>query len=122
METTNTGIVYLDMLQHFLLPQLDEDNQGGRIHFQQDGTLPHYIRELREYLNTRFPSRWIGKAVTIAWLPRSRDLTPQDFFSYGDSLKIECSYHLCLQISLRSELKLMPQALEVVNLFLKRTV
>jgi hypothetical protein len=25
------------MLQQFLIPQLDEDNQEGRIHFQQDG-------------------------------------------------------------------------------------
>jgi len=31
------GIVYLDMLQEFLIPQLDEDDQKRRIHFQQDG-------------------------------------------------------------------------------------
>jgi len=31
------------------------------------------------------------------------------FFSYGDSLKIECSYHLCLQMLLNSELELLPQ-------------
>jgi len=36
METTITGIVYLDMLQDFLIPQLDEGDQEGRIHFQQD--------------------------------------------------------------------------------------
>jgi len=29
METTITGIVYLDMLQEFLIPQLDEDDQEG---------------------------------------------------------------------------------------------
>jgi hypothetical protein len=28
--------LYLDMLQEFLIPQLDEDDQEGRIHFQQD--------------------------------------------------------------------------------------
>jgi hypothetical protein len=32
MEITITGIVYLDMLQEFLIPQLDEDDQEGRIH------------------------------------------------------------------------------------------
>ena len=37
METTITGIVYLDMLQEFLIPQLDEDDQERHIHFQQDG-------------------------------------------------------------------------------------
>jgi hypothetical protein len=31
METTITGIVYLDMLQQFLIPQLDEDDQEGHI-------------------------------------------------------------------------------------------
>jgi hypothetical protein len=33
METTITAIVYLDMHQQFLIPQLDEDDEEGRIHF-----------------------------------------------------------------------------------------
>jgi hypothetical protein len=61
METTITGMVYLDMTQPFLIPQLDEDDQEGRIFFQQDGAPPHY-----EYLSTRFPGRWIGRAAPIA--------------------------------------------------------
>ena len=83
METTITGIVYLDTLQEFLIPQLDENDQEGRIHFQQDGAPPHYLGEVREYLNTRFPGRWIGRAAPIAWPPRSPDLTPLDFFLWG---------------------------------------
>jgi hypothetical protein len=55
------GIVYLNMLQEFLIPQFDKDDQERRIHFQQDGALPHYVGEVREYLNTRFPGRWIGR-------------------------------------------------------------
>jgi hypothetical protein len=43
METTITGIVYLDTLQQFLIPQLDEDDQEGSIHFQQDGAPLHYV-------------------------------------------------------------------------------
>jgi hypothetical protein len=98
------------MLQQFLIPQLDEDDQEGRIYFQQDGAPPHYIEEVREYLNTRFPGRWIGRAAPIAWPPRSLDLTPLEFFSFlGDSLNIECSYHLYLQMSPSSELELLPQ-------------
>jgi hypothetical protein len=57
METTITGTVYVDMLQQLLIPQLDEHDQEGRIHFQQDGAPPHYLEEMREYLNTRFPGR-----------------------------------------------------------------
>jgi hypothetical protein len=69
------------MLQQFLIPQLDEDDQEGHIHFQQDGELPHYLGEVQEYLNTCFPGRWIGKA--IAWPPRSSDLLRLDFFLMG---------------------------------------
>jgi hypothetical protein len=57
METTIIGIVYLDMLQQFLIPQLDKDDQEGRIHFQQDGAPPHCLEEVREYVNARFPGR-----------------------------------------------------------------
>ena len=71
------------MLQEFLIPQLDEDDQEGRIHFQQDSATLHYLGEVREYLNTRFPGRWIGRAAPIAWPPHSPDLTPLDFFLWG---------------------------------------
>jgi hypothetical protein len=54
--------VYLEMLQEFLIPQLDEDDQEGRIYFQQDGEPHHNLGEVREYLNTRFLGRW---AVTV---------------------------------------------------------
>jgi hypothetical protein len=47
METTITGIAYLDILQQFLIPQLDKDDQEGRIHFQQDGAFPRYLEKLR---------------------------------------------------------------------------
>jgi hypothetical protein len=81
-ETTITGIVYLDMFQQFLIPQLDEYYQEGRIHFQQDGA-PPYLDEVREYLNSRFPGRWIGRTAPISWPPRSPDLTHLDFFLWG---------------------------------------
>ena len=29
-----------------LIPQLDEDDQEGHIHFQQDGAPPHYLGEV----------------------------------------------------------------------------
>jgi hypothetical protein len=80
METTITGIVYLDVLQQFLIPQLDENGQEGRIYFQQDGAPPHYLEEVREYLNTRCAGRWIGRARPIARPPRSPDLAFLEFF------------------------------------------
>jgi hypothetical protein len=81
MKTNITAIVYLDMLQQFLIP--DEDDQEGCIYFQQDGAPPYYHREVCEYLNTRLLGQWIGRAVPIEWPPRSPDLTPLDFFLWG---------------------------------------
>jgi hypothetical protein len=40
--------VYLDILQQFLIPQFEDDDQEGRIHFQQDGAPPYYFEEVRE--------------------------------------------------------------------------
>jgi hypothetical protein len=73
------------MLQQFLIPQLDEDDQEGRIYFQQDGAPPHCLEEVREYPNTRFPGRWIGRAAPIKWPLRSPDHTSLDFFLWGFS-------------------------------------
>jgi hypothetical protein len=43
LSGTFTCIVYLDMLLRILIPQLDEDDQERRIHFQQDVAPPHYL-------------------------------------------------------------------------------
>jgi hypothetical protein len=67
MEMTITRIVHLDMLQHFLIRQLDEDEQEGRIQFQQDGAPPQHLGEVYEYLNALFPGQWIGRTGPIAW-------------------------------------------------------
>ena len=83
MGMTITGIIYFDMLQEFLIPQLDKDDQEGHIHLQQDGAPPHYLGEVGEYVNTCFPGRWIGRTAPIAWPPHSLDLTPLDFFLWG---------------------------------------
>jgi hypothetical protein len=78
-----TGIVYLNMLQQFFITQLDGGDQEGRIHFQQDGIPPHYLGEVREYLITRFPGRWNGRAAPIVWSPSAQDLTPLDIILWG---------------------------------------
>jgi hypothetical protein len=60
METTITSIVYLDMLQQFLIPHLYEDDQEGRIHFQQDDAPPHYLEEVA---STSTPVSQVGGLV-----------------------------------------------------------
>ena len=55
-EATITSTSYLDMLEQFLQLQLFASYILDLVVFQQDGTLPHF---LRNYLNETFPGRWI---------------------------------------------------------------
>ena len=38
---------------------------------------------MTEWLNTKFPNRWIGRYGPVRWPPRSPDLTPLDFHEWG---------------------------------------
>ena len=51
--------------------------------FQQNSAPPHYRHIVREYLDRKFPNRWIGRGGPISWPPRSPDLTACDFFLWG---------------------------------------
>lgn len=41
------------------------------------------IHEVRNHLNHSMHGRWISRSVTIAWLPRSPDLTALDILLWG---------------------------------------
>lgn len=58
-------------------------NLRMRAWFQLDGCPAHFGLNVRNWLNTNFPGRWIGRAGPVAWPPRSPDLTPLDFFAWG---------------------------------------
>ncbi|GBM47010.1 hypothetical protein AVEN_152789-1 [Araneus ventricosus] len=66
-----TSNIYLDMLQLYAVSQFPEG-----VIFQQDGAPPHYGNIVREFLDTTFPQRWIGRCAVMAWQPRSPDITP----------------------------------------------
>ena len=79
-KRTVTGVVYLDMLQQWLMPRLQKD----KVHFilKQDGALAHF---LCDYLNAELSDGWIGRASRdhnslLLWPPRSHGLTPCNFF------------------------------------------
>lgn len=50
---------------------------------QMDGAPAHFSFEVRNFLNTHFSNRWIGRGSGNNWPPRSPDLTPVDFFLWG---------------------------------------
>ena len=73
------------MLRDVVLPPLHSKPNFHELFFQQDGAPPHYALKVREYFQEVFPQRWFGRG-SIEWLPRSRDLTPMDFFFWGEEL------------------------------------
>lgn len=79
-EAPVTGERYLDMLQTFFFPQVQQQRD---FLFQQDGAPPHYARCVREWLDINFHGRWIGRRGPIDWPARSPDLSPMDFFVWG---------------------------------------
>lgn len=79
------GETYLHFLQD-VLPLLLEDVPlyiRANMWLLQDGAPPHFSLAVREYLNTAFPDRWIGRSGYLEWAPRSPDLNPMDFFLWG---------------------------------------
>lgn len=81
-EDNVNGNNYLTMLNGLVIPKLE---QLGLIdcYFQQDGAPPHFSRNVKNYLNERFPNKWIGRGGPVEWAPRSPDLTVLDFFAWG---------------------------------------
>jgi hypothetical protein len=84
---TVTGDSFLDMLESWLLPQLNTNYDDYIL--QLDGAPPHFHRNVRVLLNRVPPQRWIGRAAAngdknlLPWPPRSPDLTPlQPAFMY----------------------------------------
>lgn len=51
--------------------------------FQQDGAPAHYALQVRQWLDRKFPARWIGRRGPLEWPPRSPDLAPCDYFLWG---------------------------------------
>ena len=55
-----------------------------RLWLQHDGAPAHFALNVREYLNYVFPKRWIWRGGPVQWPSRSPDLTPMDFFIWGE--------------------------------------
>jgi hypothetical protein len=86
IEQTINGIVFLDMMTEWLIPQLEQDSADFIL--QLDGAPPHYHLSVRAELNNLLPQRWIGRVgpnddALLKWPPRSPDITPCDFFLWG---------------------------------------
>jgi hypothetical protein len=87
----NTG----QKVKKFLMPVLEEEDSNDML-FQQDRAPPHFHKEVTDFVNHKFPEKWIGRGGPISWPPRSPDLTPLDFFIFGGTSRMLCvtiGYH-----------------------------
>uniref|UniRef100_V5GSF2 Transposable element Tc1 transposase n=1 Tax=Anoplophora glabripennis TaxID=217634 RepID=V5GSF2_ANOGL len=77
---------YVRILQENIIEPLDDMPLAQRYHmfFQHDGAPPHNSHIVRELLNHNFGDNWIGTYGPNRWPPRSPDLTPIDFYFWGD--------------------------------------
>ena len=80
-ETMNADR-YAEVLNDIVIPTM-KTMRYRHHYFQQDGAPPHWALNVRQLLNDNIPGRWIGRSGTIAWPPRSPDLTVNDFWLWG---------------------------------------
>jgi hypothetical protein len=80
-KKTVNGIIYRDMLELWLIPQLLQDKPN--VVFQLDGVPPHHHNEVKIFLYRQLPERWSGRGGSTSWTPRSPYLTPLEFFLWG---------------------------------------
>jgi hypothetical protein len=59
-EKTINCTIFLDMLELFLFPQLDDLPNAGNMYLQVDGAPPHYTDLVRAALDEKFPNTWIS--------------------------------------------------------------
>ena len=76
------GETYLPLLIDQIVPAIQElvRENLNNVWFQQDGAPPLYRVIVKDYLDTTFANRWIGRRGAMEWPARSPDLTPLDFF------------------------------------------
>ena len=81
---TVTGTRYKGMIDEFLVPALRRRHIPRRqVWFQQDGATPHTTKGVLARLHGLFPGKVLSKGGTVPWPPRSPDLSPLDFFLWG---------------------------------------
>ena len=73
------------MLEHFLFPQLQDEDDFINDHFffQQDGATAHTAYDTITLLRQHFPGKLISRKGDTQWPARSPDLTPPDFWLWG---------------------------------------
>jgi hypothetical protein len=56
-----------------------------------DGTAPHFLLAVREFLNKVFPEQWIGRGGPTAWPAPSTDFIPLHFYLWAHLQSTVCA-------------------------------
>ncbi|GFU73966.1 uncharacterized protein TNCV_3784811 [Trichonephila clavipes] len=84
VTATVTGERYADMLQNHIIPSLADKHLLERTIFMQDGAPPHIARRVKDLLRRSFgDDRVLSRHFHHAWLPRSPDFSPCDYWLWG---------------------------------------
>lgn len=86
-NTTLNGERYLHLLRNEIIPAIRQvvpnDENFGRLWFQQDGCPAHNTAGVRLFLRQTFGEQIISLNGPVAWPARSPDLSPLDFYLWG---------------------------------------
>ncbi|GFT35911.1 uncharacterized protein TNCV_2154631 [Trichonephila clavipes] len=82
-NVTVNGDRYRAMITNFFIPELN-NHDVQELWFQQDGATCHTARATIDLLKDTFGDRLISRFGPVNWPPRSCDLTPLDYFLWGN--------------------------------------
>jgi len=82
ITVTVTSDCYIEMLENFLRPLLEEMDVVDAW-FQQDGATAHTARRSTQDLREMFPGKLISPRGDVGWPAHSPDLAHCDFFLWG---------------------------------------
>ncbi|GFX12817.1 putative transposable element [Trichonephila clavipes] len=81
-NVTVNGDRYRAMINNFFIPELN-NHDVQELWLHQDGATCHTTRATIDLLKDTFGDRLISRFGPVNWPPRSRDLTPLDYFLWG---------------------------------------
>ena len=68
------------MLENHVIPQLKRKRIFNKIIFMRDGAPPYFARKVRNFLQTQFRNRVIGRGFATEWPARSPDSNPHNYW------------------------------------------
>ena len=84
IEDRMRGEDYLNFVADVVMLMLDDmPFQSRHLWYQLDGAPSHFTFPVCRWLHHHFPDRWIGRGGPVAWLDRSPNLKPLDFFLWA---------------------------------------